>query len=306
MAKATISPLLFKRLGPTDTGKGNAHTSGPTLTKPIRGYFPDPAKEPGRRTSIEVVLINDDASGVTLVGRGEATVQIQGDPPETYLSDINALRHLMEKDDLLLIEPSLEQERLFTVTRLSQKSPRFAAVAKMASGPAGILGGPPESPSANEEAEADQDMAVRSKGVFVLFDADARWLPAAKRVARSRAFFRRVLKAYGRKCCMCGVGGSLADGRSELEAAHIVSRSSLGSDDVRNGLALCRVHHWAFDRGAVRIENDFSLTFDPTFSGNPHNAHILLAVGSKLSLPANSSEHPHSSALDWHRKSTTF
>lgn len=306
MANVIVPPLLFKRLGQTDTGKGNAHTSGPTLTTPIRAYFPDPSKAPGRRTSIEVVLINDDAYGVTEVGGGIATVQIQGIPPETYLSDINTLRQLMEADDLLLIEPSPQRERLFSITRLAQNSPRFAAINKLLIGPAGVLGGAPQSPSVKEEAQADKEIEAKSNGTFELFDPEARWLPPAKRVARSRAFFRRVLKAYDRKCCMCGVAGSLPDGRSELEAAHIVSRSSLGADDVRNGLALCRVHHWAFDRGAIRIESDLSLTFNPAFLGNPANAHITTAASNKLALPSDTGEHPHLLALEWHRKRTTF
>ena len=42
----------------------------------------------------------------------------------------------------------------------------------------------------------------------------------------------------------------------EVDAAHIVPRSMFGSDDARNGLALCKRHHWAFDKGMLGIDDD--------------------------------------------------
>ena len=112
MASLEVPSLLYKKLRKTDAGEGLAHTtSGFTLISPIRDYFPDPTHEPGRRTTVEVVLLNDDADGLSFVGKGAADVQLQGKGPETYLSKINALKALMNEGDLLLIEPSLERER---------------------------------------------------------------------------------------------------------------------------------------------------------------------------------------------------
>src|SRR3546814_1056047 len=68
-----------------------------------------------------------------------------------------------------------------------------------------------------------------------------------KRIARSRAFRKAVIAAYGGRCAMCGGGATAPDGRSEIEAAHVIPRGMAGADDVRHGLSLCRLHHWAFD-----------------------------------------------------------
>lgn len=307
MASPDVPSLLYKKIRKTDAGEGRAHTtSGVTLIRPIRGFFPDPTLEPGRRTTVDVILLNEDAGGLTFVGSGQAVVQLQGTGPETYLSEINSLKRLMNEGDLLLIEPSPERERHFTLTRVAKGSARFSKLRSLAVKPAGVIGGMLAAPDDVEQRDADDAVNALSSGAFEIFEPDAHWLPPAKRLARSRAFCRRVLAAYDRKCCICGAAGSLADGRSELEAAHIVSRRNLGADDVRNGLALCRAHHWAFDRNVIRIESDLTINFDPAFTANLANAHITSKAGSKLTVPTNPSEHPHPLALNWHRKQVTF
>lgn len=62
---------------------------------------------------------------------------------------------------------------------------------------------------------------------------------------RARGFRQAVIEAYNYKCAFCGMKinspGSLL---WEVEAAHIVPHSSMGKDDIWNGLALCHLHHW--------------------------------------------------------------
>lgn len=70
-----------------------------------------------------------------------------------------------------------------------------------------------------------------------------------RRRTRDRAFRELVLEAYDGTCAICGANRRSPDGTPEVEAAHIYPRSENGRDDVRNGLALCRLHHWAFDTG---------------------------------------------------------
>ena len=46
----------------------------------------------------------------------------------------------------------------------------------------------------------------------------------------------------------------------EVEAAHIVPHRASGKDDILNGIALCRLHHWAFDVGWFTLEDNFKIT----------------------------------------------
>lgn len=65
-------------------------------------------------------------------------------------------------------------------------------------------------------------------------------------------FRARVLHAYDRQCAMCRL--RLPD---LLDAAHIVPDHELaGTPVVPNGLALCKIHHAAFDRHILGVRPD--------------------------------------------------
>ena len=57
------------------------------------------------------------------------------------------------------------------------------------------------------------------------------------------------LKRYGARCAVCGIGHG-----EVLDAAHLKAVSEGGSDDPRNGLILCSLHHRALDAYLYGIE----------------------------------------------------
>ena len=77
-----------------------------------------------------------------------------------------------------------------------------------------------------------------------------------KRIARSILFRATIQKLYDATCSVCRVGLQSPRGLFEVNAAHIVPKSKQGSDDVRNGLSLCRTHHWAFDHGLFSVDEN--------------------------------------------------
>ena len=65
-------------------------------------------------------------------------------------------------------------------------------------------------------------------------------------------FRHAVLRAYRTRCTICSLKEA-----SLLQAAHIVEdRDPLGGATVVNGLALCAIHHLAYDRNLVGIDPD--------------------------------------------------
>lgn len=76
---------------------------------------------------------------------------------------------------------------------------------------------------------------------------------SAKREVQSRLgqqrFKFRVFKRYGLRCAVCDI--SIAE---LLDAAHLRPKREYGSDDARNGLVLCALHHRALDAGLFSIE----------------------------------------------------
>jgi len=74
----------------------------------------------------------------------------------------------------------------------------------------------------------------------------------AQRRMHQHGFRRRVLHAYRERCAICRL-------RHEelLDAAHILpDRDPRGDPVVSNGLALCKIHHAAFDRNVLGIRPD--------------------------------------------------
>ena len=95
----------------------------------------------------------------------------------------------------------------------------------------------------------------------------------------------------------------------EVEAAHIVPHSALGRDDIWNGLALCRLHHWAFDVGWLTLRDDYTINVSSKVHSLPSDFGILggyefiRAISSRhtrIFLPSRSELYPHQNAIRWH------
>ena len=74
-----------------------------------------------------------------------------------------------------------------------------------------------------------------------------------RRRKRDPNFRRAVLTAYERRCAVCDFDVRLDDDLLGLDAAHIKWHAAGGPDRVPNGLALCKLHHHALDRGAIGL-----------------------------------------------------
>lgn len=98
------------------------------------------------------------------------------------------------------------------------------------------------------------DLRARSEAGEVVPLADverARVAATGTRLVRESGFSKRVLASYGHKCAVCEVQLSI------LEGAHIIPvHDPRGTDEVWNGLALCRNHHRLYDRRILLIDPD--------------------------------------------------
>lgn len=75
---------------------------------------------------------------------------------------------------------------------------------------------------------------------------------AVKHRLHQHRFRELVLSAYQRRCAMCRLGHAPL-----LDAAHIIpDHDELGRPEVPNGLALCKIHHGAYDSNILGIDPD--------------------------------------------------
>ena len=125
------------------------------------------------------------------------------------------------------------------------------------------------------------------------------YVTAAVRVRlHQRAFRERVLDAYQRQCAFCRL-------RHEelLDAAHIVPDTEPeGEPVIRNGLALCTLHHAAFDRYFLGLRPDYVLEVRPDIlkeRDGPTLVHTIQALhGSRIILPRRSDLRPAQDLLE--------
>jgi hypothetical protein len=119
---------------------------------------------------------------------------------------------------------------------------------------------------------------------------------------RDKAFRDIVVREYDHSCAVCEMKFQW-ESLVEATAAHIIPKHKNGSDDPRNGLALCRTHHWAFDVGIFGLSDKYEVILSPAIAKSKNRNFSLLEMdGQVISLPANEILQPHPDAIEWHRQ----
>lgn len=112
-----------------------------------------------------------------------------------------------------------------------------------------------------------------------------------------------MVVAYDHRCAVCGVRMLMADGHTVVDAAHIKHWSVRFNDNPRNGMALCKLCHWTFDKGMISVSAKHIVVASAQLSAN-HNipGHILALADRKIIGPEEESLWPDLEALSWHRQ----
>lgn len=137
---------------------------------------------------------------------------------------------------------------------------------------------------------------------FQLFAPTALVTHTSTQEQRKSAFQRVIMQAYNATCAVCEMRfrlGSLV----EANAAHIVPKAQQGTDDPRNGLLLCRSHHWAFDAGLFALSDDLRVKVSTVMAqADTQNFQLAELVGKPILLPSSPALQPHPIAVGWHRQ----
>ena len=121
--------------------------------------------------------------------------------------------------------------------------------------------------------------------------------------ARVQAFRRTVVKAYDHRCALCGVRIITPEQHTAVDAAHIVPWSKTQNDDIRNGMALCKLCHWAFDKGMMGVSDDYNVLTSRQIMADPNVPGFLLTLkGRAIIPPQDRSLWPAQQYLTEHRK----
>jgi len=134
------------------------------------------------------------------------------------------------------------------------------------------------------------------------FVAEDRAVYRVSRQKRDAAFRNIVLANYGYTCAATGQRFH-SPHHVEADGAHIIGKDVRGTDDPRNGIALSKSAHWAFDRGLFTISDQYEVVVNPKISNvNVAKFPVLEMHRQNISLPADSFYWPHPDALAWHKQ----
>ncbi len=154
----------------------------------------------------------------------------------------------------------------------------------------------------------DEDLVrveIREQLILPMAFGEPRSRYATSREVRDRAFTSIVLDEYRRQCCVCNSLFVLRDNDRaplvEAQAAHIIPVKDKGPDDPRNGLSLCRRHHWAFDSGLFTITDALLVRLSPAVSRAERRKFDLEEYDAEaVTRPVRESCVPEQLALEWH------
>jgi putative restriction endonuclease len=300
---------FFKRLPSNDTGAAPGHQGGMVIPKDLRRFFPGLVGPTSSVTpTIERRIWAELFDGKEFLDRVNTRYQYQtwggARPPESRLTDnLSALRNKAAAEDILVIQRSLIELDLYRLILIRRSGPLFDDVDKIAGNKRwGILGVEPPMTEIDYEKAVKQELQVESQP-FSLFDSKAKVTTStASKVARSVAFKARVIEVYEGACCICRTGLRAPEGPVEVEAAHIVPRRLFGTDDARNGLSLCRRHHWAFDRGLLGIDNTRRVYVPAKVLAIAQNKPLIEVRGTAIKEASLHSVRAATEALGWHMK----
>ncbi|REL24508.1 HNH endonuclease [Rhodohalobacter sp. SW132] len=149
----------------------------------------------------------------------------------------------------------------------------------------------------NPESEESEFVGVKDEGRRSYITSQVR-----QRV-HQRGFRERVLQAYRSQCAFCNLKhGEL------LDAAHIVPDGEPdGTPTVENGLALCKIHHSAFDKFIIGVTPDYQIKIRTDLLEEIDGPMLTYGFqklhDQKLILPKSKKAWPSREKLDWrHQK----
>jgi putative restriction endonuclease len=126
------------------------------------------------------------------------------------------------------------------------------------------------------------------------------YVTAAVRVRlHQRSFRERVIDAYRSQCAFCRLRH-----RELLDAAHIIpDPEEAGEPVVTNGLALCKLHHAAFDSFMLGVTSDYVIRVREDVLIENDGPMLLYGLqglnGQSIQVPPKRSNSPSRDALAW-------
>ena len=120
---------------------------------------------------------------------------------------------------------------------------------------------------------------------------------------RDQGFRKAIVSLYEHRCALCGIRMLTPDGHTIVEAAHIVPWRETKDDRPTNGICLCRLCHWSFDKGLMSVGNEYEVLVSKRVQSDRNMpGHVLTLVDRPIFKPDESIYWPSQDNLARHRQ----
>lgn len=152
-----------------------------------------------------------------------------------------------------------------------------------------------------DRAKGLEDM-VQSEFVSIHSSEGKTKSSTVERQKREKSFSLSIKKQYLYHCAVCRSKVITPDGKVIVDGAHIIPWKVSYNDDPRNGISLCKNHHWMFDKHLYTIKPDFTILVSPILFEKGQKMDLKNMPDTKILLPSNNQFTPAEEALMYHNK----
>ncbi|MGB2930487.1 MAG: HNH endonuclease, partial [Desulfobacterales bacterium] len=122
---------------------------------------------------------------------------------------------------------------------------------------------------------------------------------------RDSGFRRTIVTLYRHRCALCGIRMLTPEGHTIVDAAHVKPWKDSFDDRPTNGMALCKLCHWSFDKGLMSVGKKYEvLVSKRVVVEKNYPGHILTLTDRPIFRPEKESFWPAQDNLNWHRRNT--
>lgn len=124
-----------------------------------------------------------------------------------------------------------------------------------------------------------------------------------KSVVRNALFRKSIVHLYDYQCSFCGLKVIHSFTQSIVDGAHIKPFAKFYNNQIGNGIALCKNHHWAFNQGLFTIDDSYKIMIGRNFQEYSPNAKTIQDFhGETILLPRLEKHYPKLESIQWHRQ----
>jgi putative restriction endonuclease len=100
--------------------------------------------------------------------------------------------------------------------------------------------------------------------------------PVLWRKVRDQGFRKAIITLYSHRCALCGIRMLTPEGHTIVDAAHVKPWKESFDDRPTNGMALCKLCHWSFDKGLMSVGKKYEvLVSKSVMKEQNYPGHIL-------------------------------